>query len=77
MDKAKAAKRTYQVHYSYIVDETTMTYVRDRRIVDAASPQDAVADITNRMNSLPGFEVSNVLEIAEGWCVRQGKVVSK
>lgn len=73
----KDIKRTYQVHYTYIVDETTMTYVRDRRIVDAASPQDAVADITSRMSSLPDFEVFNVLEIAEGWAVRGGKVVSK
>lgn len=72
-----STKRTYQVHYAYIVDETTMTYVRDRRIVDAVSPQGAVDDITSRMSSLPDFEVFNVLEIAEGWAVRQGKVVSK
>lgn len=67
--------KTYQVVYAYIVDQTTMTYVRDRRIVDAVSPQAAVADITNRMNSLPDFEVFNVLEIAKGWAVRGGKVV--
>ena len=71
------SKRTYQVHYWYIINEKTGHTVPDRRIIEAASPQEAVDRVTDNRGCLPGFEVSTVLEIAEGWCVRQGKVVSK
>lgn len=70
------AKRTYQVVYWHDIEGGGAAIV-DRRIVAAGSPQEAVVAVTLNRGSLPGFEVSNVLEIANGWAVRQGKVVSK
>lgn len=72
----KGTKRTYQVIYWHDIEGGGAAAV-DRRIVEAGSAQEAVVAVTLNRGSLPGFEVSNVLEIAEGWAVRGGKVVAK
>lgn len=73
-----STKRTYQVHYWHrCVSSKYGPYVCDRNSVDAASPQEAIEMITTNRGQLPCFEVYYVLEIAEGWAVRQGKAVRK